>query len=247
MSNSPLNVNLSSLARSILGRRGRGTQNARQFQESTTESLEGISEQLKSIGAQPDPSKVDNQVDPAAPVGEVDPATAAVPEQIGAMGETVEEEGSQMSATDALKDMLGVHTPERDGADFLDLNQDPAVKGEQHTNANVSQKVQHAGATLKKAMRELLKGWRIQRQQQQQQQDQQQQQQQQWHQLQQQHQQQLHLQQHQLDAEAYALWEADGEMREEDHRRCQGPASWLSADEIASRRRKADALMKHWQ
>jgi hypothetical protein len=88
MSNSPLNVNLSSLARSILGRRGRGTQNARQFQESTTESLEGISEQLKSIGAQPDPSKVDNQVDPA---------TAAVPEQIGAMGETVEEEGSALA------------------------------------------------------------------------------------------------------------------------------------------------------
>ncbi len=97
MSNSPLNVNLSSLARSILGRRGRGTQNARQFQESTTESLEGISEQLKSIGAQPDPSKVDNQVDPAAPVGEVDPALAAVPEKIGAMGETVEEEGSALA------------------------------------------------------------------------------------------------------------------------------------------------------
>ena len=52
MSNSPLNINFGSIARGILGRRGRGSQNARQFQESTTESLESISEQLKSIGAQ---------------------------------------------------------------------------------------------------------------------------------------------------------------------------------------------------
>ena len=97
MSNSPLNINFGSIARGILGRRGRGSQNARQFQESTTESLESISEQLKSIGAQPDPSKVDSQVDPAAPVGEVNPAAAAIPEQTGAMGETIEEEGSALA------------------------------------------------------------------------------------------------------------------------------------------------------
>ena len=103
MSNSPLNINFSSISRGILGRRGRGTQNARQFQESTTESLEGISEQLQSIGAQPDPSKVDSQVDPAAPVGE---ATAiAAPEQIGAIGEVMDEE--QGSALALMKKYKG--------------------------------------------------------------------------------------------------------------------------------------------
>ena len=97
MSNSPLNLNYGSIARGILGRRGRGSQNARQFQESTTESLEGISEQLKSIGAQPDPSKVDNQVDPAAPVGDVSASAIAQPEQVSALGEVVEEEGSALA------------------------------------------------------------------------------------------------------------------------------------------------------
>ena len=103
MSNSPLNINFGSIARGILGRKGRGSQGRRQFQESTTESLEGISEQLQSIGAQPDPSKVDSQVDPAAPVGEA--TTIAAPEQIGAMGEVIDEE--QGSALALMKKYKG--------------------------------------------------------------------------------------------------------------------------------------------
>tara|TARA_R110000782_G_scaffold1580_1_gene5989 strand:- start:235 stop:564 length:330 start_codon:yes stop_codon:yes gene_type:complete len=102
MSNSPLNINLSS----ILGRKGIGSQGRRQFQESTTESLEGISEQLQSIGAQPDPSKVDSQVDPAAPVGEaLIGGIADVGQQAGAMGEVMDEE--QGSALALMKKYKG--------------------------------------------------------------------------------------------------------------------------------------------
>ena len=106
MSNSPLNINFGSIARGILGRKGRGSQGRRQFQESTTESLEGISEQLQSIGAQPDPSKVDSQVDPAAPVGEaLIGGIADVGQQAGAMGEVIDEE--QGSALALMKKYKG--------------------------------------------------------------------------------------------------------------------------------------------
>lgn len=95
MSNSPLNINFGSIARSFLQRsKGMGR---REFQKSTTETLEGISEQLKSIGAQPDPSKIDSQVDPTAPVNEASASAVAPPEQVGAYGEVVEEEGSALA------------------------------------------------------------------------------------------------------------------------------------------------------
>ena len=89
--------------RSILGSVGRKPQGRREFQKSTTESLEGISEQLQSIGAEPDPSKIDSQVDPAAPVGQAG-GVAGVAEQPGAMAEMVDEEqGSALAMVKKYK------------------------------------------------------------------------------------------------------------------------------------------------